>query len=82
MALPVPRGAYPCADGHYWAEPDLEAELCRQVLASYRERFSFASVGARYPGTAGRALGRSRERGHAAALAAGPESGGVVSGAP
>jgi glycosyltransferase involved in cell wall biosynthesis len=71
-ASPVPRGAYPCADGHSWAEPDLEhaAELCRQVaarrlaiaedpfaadpsrdpavLAGYRERFSFASVGARY----------------------------------
>jgi hypothetical protein len=71
---PIPRGAYPCADGHSWAEPDLEhaAELCRQVaerrlsrdicgypvaddpsrdpavLAGYRERFSFASVGARY----------------------------------
>jgi glycosyltransferase involved in cell wall biosynthesis len=20
--VPIPRGAYPCADGHYWAEPD------------------------------------------------------------
>ena len=32
---PIPRGAYPCADGHSWAEPDLEhaAELCRQVAA-------------------------------------------------
>ena len=32
-AAPVPRGAYPCADGHSWAEPDLEhaAELCRAV---------------------------------------------------
>jgi glycosyltransferase involved in cell wall biosynthesis len=73
-SAPIPRGAYPCADGHSWAEPDLEhaAELCRQVaerrlsrdicgypvaddpsrdpavLAGYRERFSFASVGARY----------------------------------
>jgi glycosyltransferase involved in cell wall biosynthesis len=69
---PIPRGAYPCADGHSWAEPDLEhaAELCREVaarrlalaaaphaadpsrdpavLASYRERFSFAVVGGRY----------------------------------
>lgn len=68
------EGAYPYADGHSWAEPDLEhaAELCRQVavrrlsrdlrgypvagnpsrdpavLASYRERFSLASVGAHY----------------------------------
>jgi hypothetical protein len=27
--VPIPRGAYPCADGHRWAEPDLEhaAEL-------------------------------------------------------
>jgi hypothetical protein len=69
---PIPRGAYPCADGHGWAEPDLEhaAELCRAVaarrlaiaadphaadpsrdaavLASYRERFSFATVGGLY----------------------------------
>ena len=69
---PIPRGAYPYADGHLWAEPDLEhaAELCRQVaarrlaiakdpsavdpsrdraiLASYRQQFSFATVGARY----------------------------------
>jgi glycosyltransferase involved in cell wall biosynthesis len=32
---PIPRGAYPCADGHSWAEPDLEhaAELCRKVAA-------------------------------------------------
>lgn len=30
---PIPRGSYPCADGHTWAEPDLEhaAELCRSV---------------------------------------------------
>ena len=71
-SAPIPRGAYPWADGHTWAEPDLEhaAELCRQVaarrrtmaenpevedptrdatlLAAYRERFSFAAVGARY----------------------------------
>jgi len=69
---PIPRGAYPSADGHSWAEPDLDhaAELCRAVaarrlalaadphaadpsrdpavLASYRERFSFATVGGRY----------------------------------
>ncbi len=69
---PIHRGAYPYADGHSWAEPDLAhaAELCRQVaarrlaiardpfaadpsrdpavLAGYRERFSFASVGACY----------------------------------
>jgi hypothetical protein len=68
---PIPRGAYPDADGHSWAEPDLDhaAALCHQVaarhlavagdpaaadpsrdpavLAGYRERFSFASVGAR-----------------------------------
>ena len=71
---PIPRGAYPCADGHSWAEPDLEhaAELMQQVaarrmgmtadpeaaaadpsrdpevLAAYRQRFSFAAAGARY----------------------------------
>jgi hypothetical protein len=34
-SAPIPRGAYPCADGHSWAEPDLEhaAELCRAVAA-------------------------------------------------
>ncbi|MFZ0407068.1 MAG: glycosyltransferase [Cyanobium sp.] len=33
--VPIPRGAYPYADGHYWAEPDQEhvAELMRQVAA-------------------------------------------------
>lgn len=33
--VPIPRGAYPCADGHVWGEPDLEhaAELMRQVAA-------------------------------------------------
>ena len=31
--VPIPRGAYPCADGHVWGEPDLEhaAELMQQV---------------------------------------------------
>ncbi len=30
---PIPRGSYPYADGHSWAEPDLDhaAELCREV---------------------------------------------------
>ena len=33
--VPIPRGAYPCADGHVWGEPDLEhaAELMQQVAA-------------------------------------------------
>jgi len=33
--VPIPRGAYPCADGHVWGEPDLEhaAELMQQVGA-------------------------------------------------
>jgi hypothetical protein len=32
---PIPRGAYPYADGHSWAEPDLEhaADLCRKVAS-------------------------------------------------
>jgi hypothetical protein len=51
-AAPIPRGAYPCADGHRWAEPDLkhadDPSRDPAVLAGYRERFSFASVGARY----------------------------------
>ena len=31
--VPIPRGAYACADGHEWGEPDLEhaAELMQQV---------------------------------------------------
>jgi hypothetical protein len=34
-AVPIPRGAYPCADGHSWAEADLPhaAELMRAVAA-------------------------------------------------
>jgi len=42
--VPIPRGAYPSADGHVWGEPDLEhaAEPIQQVaarrLAGYRER--------------------------------------------
>ena len=30
---PIPRGSYPNADGHFWAEPDLEhaAQLCQHV---------------------------------------------------
>jgi glycosyltransferase involved in cell wall biosynthesis len=72
--VPIPRGAYPCADGHRWAEPDLRhaVERMRQVaerrslaaadplaarqdpsrdpkvLSIYRERFSWATAGARY----------------------------------
>jgi Glycosyltransferases involved in cell wall biogenesis len=26
--VPIPRGAYPCADGHDWAEPDLNHAVC------------------------------------------------------
>jgi hypothetical protein len=82
---PIPRGAYPDADGHSWAEPDLEhaAELCREVaarrfalaadtrvpdpsrdpavLASYRERFSFAVVGGRYRARLEELWGQRRE---------------------
>ena len=33
--MPIPRGAYPCADGHVWGEPDLDhaAELMQQLAA-------------------------------------------------
>ena len=33
--VPILRGAYPCADGHVWGEPDLDhaAELMQQVAA-------------------------------------------------
>lgn len=32
---PIPRGSYPFADGHSWAEPDLDhaVQLCQQVAA-------------------------------------------------
>jgi len=31
--VPIPRGAYPCADGHCWGEPDLDhaAQLMQEV---------------------------------------------------
>jgi len=31
--VPIPRGAYPCADGHHWGDPDLDhaAQLMQQV---------------------------------------------------
>lgn len=40
-SVPVPRGSYPSADGHSWAEPDVDhaAELCRQVAS---RRLAFA----------------------------------------
>ena len=33
--VPIPRGSYPCADGHVWGEPDLDhaAELMQQAAA-------------------------------------------------
>ena len=39
QTVPIPRGAYPCADGHHWAEPDLEhaAALMQQVAARRRD---------------------------------------------
>jgi hypothetical protein len=59
---PIPRGAYPCADGHSWAEPDLDhaVQVMRDVATQrldsshrehawkYHDRFSFATTGARY----------------------------------
>ncbi len=38
--VPIPRGSYPFADGHFWAEPDLDhaAQLCQQV-AEHRQTF-------------------------------------------
>lgn len=36
---PIPRGSYPLADGHSWAEPDLDhaVELCQQVATKREE---------------------------------------------
>ena len=37
QTVPIPRGAYPCADGHHWAEPDLEhASALMQHVAARR----------------------------------------------
>jgi len=60
--MPIANGAYPYADGHSWAEPDLDhaAQMMRDVAARrlaspnsehpwlYHDRFSFATIGARY----------------------------------
>jgi len=61
--VPIPRGAYPCADGHHWAEPDLDhaVSLIRQVAkqrlnqprrregaSAYADRFACEAVGQRY----------------------------------
>jgi hypothetical protein len=43
--LPIPRGAYPCADGHHWAEPDLEhAASLMQVVAARRRGLDLDSA--------------------------------------
>ena len=41
--VPIPRGAYPCADGHVWGEPDLDhaAELMQQAAA---RRLALATI--------------------------------------
>jgi hypothetical protein len=38
QTVQIPRGAYPCADGHFWAEPDLghAAALMQQVALRRR----------------------------------------------
>jgi hypothetical protein len=37
QTVPIPRGAYPCSDGHHWAEPDLEhASALMQHVAARR----------------------------------------------
>jgi hypothetical protein len=38
QTVPIPHGTYPCADGHQWAEPDLEhaAVLMQEVAARRR----------------------------------------------
>lgn len=40
--VPIPRGSYKYADGHSWAEPDLDhaAQLCRHVAEN---RYEIAS---------------------------------------
>jgi glycosyltransferase involved in cell wall biosynthesis len=87
--VPIPRGAYPCADGQVWGEPDLDhaAELMQQVaarrlaiagdpeaaaadpsrdpevLAAYRQRFSWAAAGGRYRARLEELWGQRRELG-------------------
>jgi len=39
--VPIPRGQYPYADDHYWAEPDLDhaVQLCQQLAESRNKLF-------------------------------------------
>ena len=62
--VPIPRGAYPCADGHVWGEPDLEhaAELMQQVAARRLAMAADPEVAAVDPSRDSEVLAVYRER--------------------
>ena len=62
--VPIPRGAYPCADGHRWGEPDLEhaAALMRQVAARRLAMAADPEVAAVDPSRDSEVLAVYRER--------------------
>lgn len=43
---PIPRGSYPLALGHYWAEPDLKnaAKLCKKIVSEMSAQKTRASI--------------------------------------
>lgn len=62
--VPIPRGAYPCADGHVWGEPDLEhaVELMQQVAARRLDTAADPEVAAVDPSRDSEVLAVYRER--------------------
>lgn len=44
--VPIPRGAYPCADGHHWAEPDLHhaVQLMRMIAVQLMDESQSTSM--------------------------------------
>ena len=44
--VPIPRGSYQFADGHVWAEPDLDhaSEICQRLASIHAESFSSSST--------------------------------------
>ncbi len=62
--VPIPRGAYPCADGHRWGEPDLEyaADLMQQVAARRLAMAADPEVAAVDPSRDSEVLAVYRER--------------------
>ena len=62
--VPIPRGAYTCADGHVWGEPDLDhaAELMQQVAARRLALANDHEAAAAYPSRDPAMLAAYRQR--------------------